>query len=60
VLAGPTSIERVERINPVIINSSQKQVVFVLRYNLYIMNVDCERNCYNCGRFGHITMYFRS
>jgi len=60
MLTRSTSIEEVERINPVIINPLQKQTVFMLRYNLYTMNVDCGRNCYNCKRFGHITMYFRS
>jgi len=59
-LTRPTLIEEVERINPVIINPSQKQTVFMLRYNLYTMNIDCGRNCYNCRIFGHIAIYFRS
>jgi len=24
------------------------------------MKVDRERNCYNCGEFGHITRYYRN
>jgi len=60
MLTRSTSIKEVERINPVIINPLQKQTVFMLRYNLYTMDVDCGRNCYNCRRFAHITIYFRS
>ena len=28
--------------------------------NLYTMNVDWERNCYNCREFGHIIKNYKS
>ena len=31
-----------------------QQIVFVLRQDLYAINVDHGRNCYNCSSFGHI------
>jgi len=46
-------MKEVERINTVIIG-------FVPRHNPYIMEMDCGRNFYNCGSFGHITRNYRN
>jgi len=40
VLAEPALIEEVEKMNIVIENPQQQQIGFVLRYNLYMMEVD--------------------
>ena len=53
VPAGPALIKRVERINMTIVNLNQ-QAGFIPRYNLYIMEVNQERNCYSYKGFGHI------
>ena len=52
VLVGPTPIEGVERTNIVIVCLTQ-QTGFAL-HNLYIMDIDRERNCYSCRGFGHL------
>ena len=37
----------------VIVNPNQ-WVRFVLRHNLYMMEVDHSKNCYSCGGFEHL------
>ena len=53
MLAEPDPIEGVEKIN-VIMVYSQQQVVFVPRYNLYIIDINRRKNCYNCEGFRHM------
>ena len=51
---GPAPIEGVERINMVMTRPQQTRVGFFQR-NLYTMEVDrSNKNCYNCGGFGHL------
>jgi len=45
--------------NAVVINPNQ-QIEFVLRYDLYAMEVDYGRNCYSCGRFRHLVKNCRN
>jgi len=52
MLAEPAPIEKVKRINAEIVHLNQ-QTGFT-SYNLYTMDIDKERNCYNCGGFGHL------
>ena len=52
-------MKEVKRTNIVIVYPNQR-VGFVQR-NLYAMDVDREnRNCYNCGRFGHLVRNYRN
>ena len=46
-------MERVERTNTIMVNLNQ-QLEFVLRYDLYAIDVNRERNCYSCEGFGHL------
>jgi len=32
----------------------------VPRYDLYVIDVDCGRNCYSCRKFGHIARNCRN
>jgi len=58
MLTRPISVEEVERTNTTMLNPNQ-YTGFMSRYNLYTMDVDRERNCYNCRDFGHITRSYR-
>ena len=53
MLVRPTLIERVKRTNMVIVHPNQ-QTEFVPRYNLYIIEIDCEKNYYSYRDFKHI------
>ena len=46
-------MEGVERTNMVVVHPNQ-QTGFVPRYNLYTIEIDCERNYYNYRDFKHI------
>ena len=62
-LVRPVLIEEVERTNTVVIrNLLQGQIERggEMRRNLYVMNVDRGRNCYNCGEFGHLVRNCRN
>ena len=52
--------ERVKRKNATIVNPQQQQAEFMTRYDLYTMNMDKVRNCYNCENFGYIARYCKS
>jgi len=59
VSVGPVSIERVKRMNMVVVCLNQ-WTRFAL-HNLYVIEVDHEnQNCYNCGKFKHIARYCRN
>jgi len=47
----------VERMNVVIVYSTQR--AGLAQYSPYAMNVDRKRNCYSCGRFGHLAQNYR-
>jgi len=62
-LVRPVLIEEVERTNTVVIrNLLQGQIERggEMRRDLYVMNVDRGRNCYNCGGFGHLVRNCRN
>ena len=55
----PASIERVERIEVVMVHSQQR-AGFAQR-NLYAMDVDRNnKNCYACRGFGHLARHCRN
>jgi len=52
-LAGPALIERVERINIVMVCFNQR--IEFASYNPYAIEIDRgNRNCYSCREFGHL------
>ena len=57
-------MEGVERTNVVVVKDTgqeQEQSVGVPpRWDPYTMEVDCGRNCYACGGFGHMAYYCRN
>ena len=56
---GPTLIEGVKRIEAVMVHPQQRAGFAQL--NLYAMKVDrSNRNCYNCGGFGHLARHCRN
>jgi len=56
---GPAPMEMVERTNEVVIRNLKRQIR-PPRRNLYVMNVDRGRNCYDCGGFGHLARNYRN
>jgi len=57
MLARPTLIKEMKRTNAVVVKNSlqgQRGREGEIRRNIYIMNIDRERNCYSCGEFGHL------
>ena len=59
MLAWPTLIEGVERINVVIVNLNQWAVI-VPRHDPYAIEVDYNRNCYSYRGFRHIVRNYRN
>jgi len=61
---GPAPMEGVERTNAVVVRGSGVGVGQSMgappRRNLYAMEVDCGRNCYACGGFGHMARNCRN
>jgi len=61
---GPAPMEGVERTNAVVVRGSGVGVGQSMgatpRRNLYAMEVDCGRNCYACGGFGHMACNCRN
>jgi len=59
MLVKPASIDGVERTNAVMAYLSQRTEF--AQHNLYAMDVDRgNKNCYNCGGFGHLTRNCRN
>ena len=55
-----TLMKGVERINVIIMYPNQ-QTVFIPQQDLYAMEMSCgNRNCYNCGGFGHMEKHCRN
>jgi len=56
---GPAPMEGVKRTNTVVIRG-QGQGIEAPRMDPYAMEVDRGRNCYACGRFGHMAHHCRN
>ena len=59
VTTGPTPMERVERMNAVVVRG-QGQGMGAPRRNPHAMEVNRGRNCYACGRFRHMACHCRN
>jgi len=62
-LVKPVPIEEVERTNTVVIRNllqGQIEKEGEMKRDLYVMNVDRGRNCYNCRGFGHLVRNCRN
>ena len=57
---GPAPIEGVERTNAVVLKGAGQGMGVPSRRDLYVMEVDRGRNCYACGRFGHMAHHCRN
>ena len=49
-----------ERTNAVMVNLQQQKTRFMLRCDLYVMDIDKKRNYYNCEGFEHIVRHCRN
>ena len=59
VIIGPALMEGVERTNAMMVRG-QGQGTNTPRRDFYAMEVDRRRNCYACGRFGHMAYRCRN
>ena len=59
VLAGSAPMKEVKRTNTAMVNLNQ-QTGLVPRYDLYAIDIDRGRNCYNCGKSGYIARNYRN
>ena len=61
---GPAPMEGVERTNAVVVRGSGARVGQNMgmppRRDPYAMEIDCGRNCYACGGFGHMARHCRN
>jgi len=53
-------MERVERTNMVVVRGLGQGAGVPPRWDPYAMEVDRGRNCYACGRFGHMAHHCRN
>jgi len=61
--AIPAPIKEVERTNTIVVRNllqKQEEREERIRRDLYVINVDKERNCYSCEGFGHIAKNCRN
>ena len=58
VTTGPALMEGVERTNAVVIREQGAGVP--PRRDSFAMDIDCGRNCYACGGFGHMARHCRN
>ena len=56
----PAPMEGVERTNAVVIRGQGQRVGIPPRRDPYAMEIDCGRNCYACGGFGHMACHCRN
>jgi len=59
----PTSIKEVKRMNAVVARNSlqeQEDKEGGMKKDSYVMDVDREKNCYNCRGFGHLAQNYRN
>ena len=57
---GPAPMEEVERMNAVVIRGQEQGAGIPPRWDPFAMDIDCGRNCYACGRFGHMAHHCRN
>jgi len=61
---GPALMEGVKRTNAVVVRGSgagvEQNMGMLPRQDPYAMEVDCGRNCYACGGFGHMARHCRN
>jgi len=57
VLTEYASMEDIERTNAVMVHPTQR--AGLVQYNTYTIEVDRGRNCYSCGKFGHLAQNCR-
>ena len=60
MLTKPVLIERIKRTNITIVNLQQQQAEFMLRCDLYTIEINRGRNCYNYKEFRYIMKYCRN
>ena len=57
-------MEGIERTNAVVVRGSgvgvEQSTGAPLRQDPYAMEIDCGRNCYACGEFGHMACHCRN
>jgi len=59
MLAVLASMERVERMNVIIVNPNQ-WAGFIPRQDSYAIDVNYSRNYYNCREFGHLVRNYKN
>jgi len=57
---GPAPMEGVERTNAVVVRGQGQGTGIPPRRDPFAMEVDCGRNCYACGGFGHMAHHCRN
>jgi len=60
VTTGPAPMEGVERTNVVVVRGLGQGIGVSSRQDPYVMEIDRRRNCYACGRFGHMARHCRN
>ena len=53
-------MEGMERTNMVVVRESGLEMGAPPRRDPYAMEVDCGRNCYACGGFGHMARHYKN
>jgi len=57
---GPAPMEGVERMNVVVVRGQGQSMGAPPRQDPFAIEVDCGRNCYACGGFGHMARHCRN
>ena len=59
-ITGPAPMEGIERTNAVVVRGQGQGAGIPPRRDPFAMEVDRRRNCYTCGRFGHMAYHCRN
>jgi len=57
---GPAPMEGVERTNAVVVRGQGQGAGISPKQDPFAMDIDCGRNCYACGGFGHMARHCRN